>query len=443
MYKVLQGDVRKKLQELDAGSIQCVVTSPPYYNLRDYGTGEWIGGNLDCDHLSGLRFSDKTKLRDIEKDGFNEENAGKGTPYKEVCGKCGAKRKDEQIGLEKTPQEYVQSLVETFREVRRVLRDDGTVWLNLGDSYAQSGGSGSGEYQKNHTQFGKVINSGTAQNPRSAPPGLKPKDLIGIPWRVAFALQDDGWYLRSDIIWDKKNPMPESVTDRPTRAHEYIFLLSKNKNYYYDYDAIKEPQEKSSLIRALSNNHVDQRKDAGKIIYKISGESQEKYFNKYKDDILSGNPPLRNKRTVWNVAVQPYKGAHFAVFPANLILPCILAGSSHKACEICGSPWERVLERKDVERVKRTDNVNVKGLERCPPCPDNYQTTKTTGWQPTCSCDNKGEGRSVVLDPFAGSGTTLFVSEENNRDSVGIELNPEYIKLIDKRMSEIQHRLNF
>jgi len=217
-----------------------------------------------------------------------------------------------ELGLEKTPEEYVEKIVIVFREVRRVLKDDGTLWLNLGDSYS-GGGSG---MQNGKTLATPISTNGqwghikTSRNPKDI--GLKPKDLIGIPWLVAFALRKDGWYLRSDIIWSKPNPMPESVTDRPTKAHEYLFLMSKNTKYYYNADAIKE--------KANGNSHSKGKKLSPPI---ESAGIGHKDWHKYTPDIL----PFRNKRSVWTIATQPYPEAHFATFPEKLVLPCILAGS--------------------------------------------------------------------------------------------------------------------
>jgi len=332
---VYQGDVREVLARLPAESVQCVVTSPPYWGLRDYGTATWDGGDAECDHLGPPRMSGKTTLSHPELKSraqlLAEPSRNVPTPYAGTCGKCGARRIDSQLGLEATPQEYVASMVEVFREVRRVLRKDGTLWINLGDSYASAGGTGDTTSGFNERYFGGGSREGkqgqiNAQRPMRARGNLKPKDLVGIPWRVAFALQEDGWYLRSDIIWSKPNPMPESVTDRPTKAHEYLFLLTKGPTYYYDADAIRE----------------------------------------------TGNPAGRNKRTVWEIATQPYPEAHFATYPEALIEPCIKAGAPLGG---------------------------------------------------------------VVLDPFAGSGTTLAVSKRLGRHSVGVELNPAYIALIRKRVS--------
>ena len=262
-YKLIQGDCLEVLKTLDAGSVNMCVTSPPYYGLRSY---------LDDD----------------------------------------SEDKPLEIGLEQTPGEYVNKLVEVFREVKRTLRDDGTCWLNLGDSYNGSGKAGKNpEYQDRHTEFGKPSKHKERFGKPTNVAGLKPKDLIGIPWRVAFALQADGWWLRSDIIWAKPNPMPESVKDRPTKSHEYIFLLSKSAKYYYDHEAIKENSKYPDDDRKsrVNDNAKDFQRDGNKL-----AKGSKTY-------------PKRNKRTVWTVNTKPFKEAHFAVFPPKLITPCILAGS--------------------------------------------------------------------------------------------------------------------
>ena len=254
--KIYQGNCLDVLRTMPDQSVHCCVTSPPYFGLRDYG------------------------------------NAA-------------------QIGLEQTPAEYVARLVDVFREVRRVLRDDGTLWLNIGDSYAMST-KGAGGQGKQHTNAGSIHKSRAWR----IPPELKPKDLIGIPWRVAFALQADGWWLRQDIIWHKPNPMPESVRDRCTKAHEYIFLLTKSEQYYYDADVIREPH-----ARLWNETNGGNMADVG---HKKNGkiESRQTHPKGYP----LPNPLGRNRRSVWTVATKPYKGAHFATFPPALIEPCILAG---------------------------------------------------------------------------------------------------------------------
>jgi DNA modification methylase len=301
-----QGDCRAVLAGLEAGSVHTVVTSPPYWGLRDYGTASWEGGDAGCDHIGPPLASSSSSLA-----GYTSENVKlrtNGVPYRDRCGKCGAIRIDSQLGLEPTPEEYVANMVAVFREVRRVLRDDGTLWLNLGDSYAQ------GEVRhrnKESASSGLATSAGAwsqsvAQVGRKLDHGLKPKDLVGIPWRVAFALQADGWYLRSDIIWAKPNPMPESVTDRPTKSHEYLFLLAKSERYYFDADAVREDGAG--------------RMDLGKMTNPARLNQGGEWTHTEKSE--AG----RNIRSVWTIATQPYPGAHFATFPPKLVEPCILAG---------------------------------------------------------------------------------------------------------------------
>lgn len=357
---ILQGDVIETLRTLPDGFVHTCVTSPPYWGLRDYG----------------------------------------------VPG---------QIGLEPTPDEYIEKMVEVFREVRRVLRDDGTLWLNLGDSYASKPSGGIGRNAK-VTATKKAI-----QKSAGVPAGLKPKDLVGIPWRVAFALQADGWYLRRDIIWHKPNAMPESVKDRPTAAHEYIFLMSKAPRYYYDADAIREPYETTWIGRTPTKKlkkNAD-RNDAG-------------------SRCTTGNPLGRNKRTVWSIPTKPFKGAHFAVFPPDLIEPCILAGSPEKACPHCGAPWVRMTERGEPIKMAHSNKIHkAQGRHgKTSVFNTGYIVERiTTGWKPTCQCEgNDGSGRGIVLDPFFGSGTTGLVAEKHGRDWVGIELNQEYVEIAKKRL---------
>ena len=331
---VIFGDAIRGLQLLPDESIDTCITSPPYFNLRDYG-------------------------------------------------------KDGQIGLEATAEEYIEKLVAVFREVRRTLKPDGTLWVNIADSYC---GSAKGRL-KNGTAvkstFGK-INSGShgtweGNLKKTEANGCKPKDMIGIPWMLAFALRADGWYLRQDIIWHKPNPMPESVKDRCTKSHEYIFLLSKSPRYYFDGEAIAEPCSESSMARYSQN--IDEQKGSERVPGKRNGNMKAvlpRYGGKKKTETpeifcrtKSGRAydfrPFRNKRDVWTVSTKPFKGTHFATFPDTLITPCILAGSR--------------------------------------------------------------EG-GTVLDPFCGSGTTLMVANIHGRNGIGIELNEGYEQLIKGRIGE-------
>ena len=364
-----------------------------------------------------------------------------------------------QIGLEPTVSEYVAKMVQVFREVRRVLRDDGTCWLNLGDSYNSSPSN----QQSGSAHRPYHDNNGTERINRKVD-GLKPKDLIGIPWRVAFALQADGWYLRSDIIWHKPNPMPESVTDRPTKSHEYLFLLSKSERYYYDSEAIKEPSITDDMRRPYGSEGAWQmdgrpvehrpngqlRGKAGKNAFRGQGAERDGATgpaNRDGRDMQDvGVGTTRNKRSVWTVATKPYKEAHFATYPVELIQPCIMAGTSGQGCcPTCGAPWERVVERTAMEmkpgpsREARTENgrlrTQVNGTMVQPP------TSTTLGWRPSCSCPQHDPVLCTVLDPFNGSGTTGVAAIGLGRQYIGIELNPEYIKLAEQRLGNTQPAL--
>lgn len=301
MIDIHIGDCREVLKTLPEKSINCCVTSPPYFGLRDYGHAD-------------------------------------------------------QMGLEDTPEKYIAELVEVFREVKRVLRDDGTIWLNIGDSYNASSNNRTGQngFNDGRTNRDKRFSVGGVD-------GLKPKDLIGIPWMLAFALRADGWYLRQDIIWHKPNPMPESVKDRCTKAHEYIFLLSKSPKYYFDSEAIKEP---------VTSNKGNAKTFRGGVYVQGNTFDNSALIDRDSHGNTINESGMKNKRSVWTVSPYPYKEAHFATFPPELITPCILAG-----------------------------------------CPDS----------------------GTVLDPFGGSGTVGEVCRMNNRNAILIELNPEYRPLIEER----------
>jgi len=360
--KILQGDCIEQLKTLPEQSVNCCVTSPPYWGLRDYGTGTWVGGDATCSHKRDSKQSDKTQTGHRNLEGA----VGDGI-YKDVCKRCGAVRKDEQVGLELTPEQYTAKIVAVFREVHRVLRDDGTLWLNLGDSYASYRDGKATPDSSRNGDTGTLVDSGLAKNRMAstfAGSSVKHKDLVGIPWRVAFALQADGWYLRQDIIWHKPNPMPESVRDRCTKAHEYIFLMTKKANYYFDSKAMQEPCA------------TQEGRPSGIVRDRVYGyNSKQAALGRARGGQETPEPSTRNKRSVWSVNVKPYKEAHFAVYPSELIEPCILAG-----CPVGGT----------------------------------------------------------VLDPFGGSGTTAQVAVEHGRNAILCELNPEYIKLINKRIAEAQ-----
>lgn len=430
MKKIIIGDVLESLKSLPNESVQMCVTSPPYWGLRDYGTAKWDGGDPNCDHLyqTGGTRSRRVGGKKVANASLTPDSKTQPAfkQYSDICKKCGAKRIDDQIGLEKTPEEYVQHLVEIFREVRRVLRPDGVVWLNLGDSYAGGGRAGKDGIQK----WGGLEKD--REDIVYAPPtgklkGIKAKDLVGIPWMTAFALRADGWYLRSDVIWHKPNPMPESVTDRCTKSHEYIFLLTKSARYYYDAEAIKE--DGLTLRKRVRPNGIG---------------NQENKKQPMGFDNSCGASGSRNKRSVWDISTKPYHGAHFATFPPELPALCILAGTSEKgSCSKCGKPWVREIKKsrkatrpgKNSKFGTQESDVRCHGSETSGLLKRVLVVGETTGWKPTCNC-NADVVPCVVLDAFAGSGTTLSVAKILGRDYIGIELNPQYLPLMERRIQE-------
>ena len=441
-FSLLLGNCLDVLSTLPESSVQCCVTSPPYWGLRDYGTAKWEGGDAECDH-QGKPMRTKAQINANCSDGRDVKNATAKQFYKNICGKCGATRIDNQFGLEETPVAYVENMVAVFREVRRVLRDDGTLWLNLGDSYSGVAGSSINKERS------KTINFATLPKRKDLEGGLKHKDLAGIPWRVAFALQADGWWLRQDIILHKPNPMPESVTDRCTKAHEYIFLLTKSARYYYDNEAVKERgamvagDSAGSSQRDTQETHGLGGGNSGINLakQKLAAELQEKGYS------------TRNKRSVWTVTTKPFRGAHFATFPPDLIEPCILAGTSENGqCPKCGKSWKRIMEKIGVSTYEKMGGKNGgykkmreesmrRGETGVGDTRDSngnivwYEATpkKFVGWQPDCACGLYPIA-SVVLDPFSGAGTTGLVAVQHGRRYIGIELNPDYLEMSRKRI---------
>jgi DNA modification methylase len=341
-----------------------------------------------------------------------------------------------QLGLEPTPDEYVRQMVAVFREVRRVLRSDGSCWVNLGDSYAHSTSGGGGAVDvrtdgRNTTPGDKV--RGRTKGTNTMSDGLKPKDLIGIPWRVALALQADRWWLRSDIIWSKPNPMPESVTDRPTKSHEYLFLLAKSERYYFDAEALREKDSGVGRVRALQGTKIR----AGAMGRTPSGNE--------KSGVLWADTGYRNIRTVWSIPTESYPGLHYATYPRRLVEPCIKAGTSERGvCPECGAPWERIVEREEVKlRPKSTSNRGDNpSLNRfiCGNSSRGSMATKTAtlGWRPTCS--HGGDPvPATVFDPFVGSGTTLVVATNLGRHGIGLDLSRQYLVKNAKRRIERPH----
>jgi DNA modification methylase len=369
--KIIVGDVRTSLARIETGTIQTCITSPPYWGLRDYGN-------------------------------------------------------DGQIGLEQSPEEYVAQMVKVFREVKRVLRDDGTLWLNIGDSYSSFRDS-KVIPDSLRTGDGTKVDIANNRNPTILKAsGIKHKDLVGIPWMLAFALRADGWYLRQDIIWAKPNPMPESVSDRCTKSHEYLFLLTKSPKYYYDNEAIKEPT-------VTKDTHSRDRETTR--LNNTPGRTR-------MGGLVNNNYDTRNKRDVWSITTKPFKGAHFAVMPEALVEPCLLAGTSAGGhCVKCGTGYIRSFEKGEIEERKSRENrigvIPGRDTATRMQSVDMEAIPKTfTGWEKQCECGTDETRPALVLDPFTGSGTVGVVALNHGRDFVGTELNPKYAVIAENRISD-------
>jgi len=361
---ILHGHVLDVLKKIPSESVQMCVTSPPYWGLRNYETnGQIWDGDKNCEH----EWENKTVLL--------------GSYF---CNRCGAWKGE--LGLEPTPELYVKHIVDIFREIKRVLRHDGIIWVNIGDTYCGTGHKGKHKDPKN-------INGRNAQSVaiNNKIKGLKRKDLVGIPWMIAFALRADGWWLRQDIIWHRENCMPSPVIDRCNTSHEYVFLLSKSAKYYFDYYAIQEPcvssQKEINRQRKTDTKekqYASSAKHSGGIGYGVNG---------------------RRKRSVWNINTKPYKGSHFAVFPAEFVETCIKAGASNNCCKKCGTPYKRIISKESQSE-----------------------------WQQICKCDCNEIKSCTILDPFLGSGTTAMVAKKKGLKCIGIDLNDNYGKLQTERI---------
>ncbi len=417
-WTVIEGDSRVELAKLPEKSCHVCVTSPPYWSLRAYEGVEpsvWGGDKAYTCHR------------------HDWENPSQWNP----CQACGAWYG--LLGLEPQVDLYVEHIVECFRAVRRVLRDDGCLFLNCGDSYS-------------HTKSGPIGDKSTVKDAgrsqvhfrkgqQGLAPGFASKQLIGQPWKIAFALQADGWYLRSDIIWHKPNPLPESVTDRPTKAHEYVFLFAKQPKYFYDAEAVREKAK------------YGRREHSGRW---ISGQENRDGHRSGGGSVTGASPETgRNKRSVWTIPTEANPEAHFASFPRKLVVPCILAGTSEKGCcPECGAPWIRVLERdRKSTRPARDNKQDATGLAHRDHG-RHVTNVKTLGWKPGCGCrgscscidDEQGHDDDcyynevlppvpcTVLDPYLGSGTTLIVAKQLGRRGIGIEASPKYCEMARRRI---------
>jgi DNA modification methylase len=447
--RIVQGDVREVLPALAADSFDCIATSPPYYGLRDYGTAMWEGGDLACDHSQRSLVSPASTLRNDERKHTGPYEGEKSVfhkmPFRDVCGKCGARRIDAQIGLETTLDEYLETMVAVCRELRRVLKPSGVFFLNIGDSYCSTdkwGGGRNGNNGKHSIASDGSVPSWAVRAKKVAQHGLKPKDLMLVPERLGIALQADGWWVRSRIVWAKANPMPESCTDRPTSAHETIWMLTKSARYFWDAEAVKEGVSESPNA-AWWRRNFDERRLAKELSLKKSG--------------TYGGPPgkrdpnisSRNVRNVWTFASQPFPDAHFATFPPELAERCIKAGSSERGCcPACGKPWVRVLDdsnRKNSSPGGHALELLASGVDgmhknRKLGCQYtkwlNENPKKLMGWQPCCKCPAADPVPSRILDCFAGAGTTGLVADRLGRDCTLIDLNTHYAEMALNRIRD-------
>ena len=386
------GDALETLRELETDSVHMAATSPPFWALRDYS----------------------------------------------VAG---------QIGLEETPDEWAASLVEVFREVRRVLRKNGTCWIECGDSYAANSRTGTQDKRAD------LPDAWAGQTNSAVTHPTKPKDLVGAPWLLAFALRSDGWYLRQTIIWHKPNAMPESATDRPTTAHSYVFLLTREPHYYFDQDAIREPYgdaKAGQMFRGSDyKDHVHEPKGAAgpdgraataRPAHKDTHASHENHDSRDGGERWP-NPVGRNARSVWTIATQPYHGDHYATWPEALVTRMIKAGTSeHGVCGECGAPWEREVEQepssKPVYSKPRGYTIGGGSRDTITRLGDGVITT-TTGWAPTCECGTTDLVPATILDPFAGAGTTMLAARKLGRHAIGIDLNPDYCQQASQRLQQL------
>lgn len=387
--QIHQGNALDLARQLTPSSINCVVTSPAYFNLRSYPGGEVDWPQTSYPPMFGL-------------------------PPIAIAAQSVA------LGREKTIEAYIGHLTLIFRLLQPSLRDDGVLWINIGDS--KSGGRSG---NKNYTSVNGGYQSIRDDPAKSELPG---KNLCGIPWRLALALQADGWILRADVIWHKTNGAPESVGDRPTHAHEYLFLFSKSPHYWYDAEAIKTPIKPSSKIRLAQDIETQ------------AGSGRMNGGMKTNGPMKAVGGDKANRRSVWSLATAQYSGSHFAVMPEEMASLCLLAGCPEQVCDECGQPYERLIVSTGHENTRVPAHV---------PGGDPTETA-STGWRPmtqgtnifesACSCD-AGCRSGVSLDPFMGSGTVAKVAIQNNRDWIGFDLNPEYIELANKRLYSVQRVL--
>lgn len=435
---IIVGDALTELKKLPDESIDCVMTSPPYWSLRDYGTATWEGGKDSCDHLAPPKGGKKRSGLNQPKDGdgnLSGRNQNSTFQFTDKCGKCGAVRKDQQLGLEPDFRDYIKDLCDIFDEVKRVLKKTGTCWVNLGDTYSSTAQGTYGEAAKFPGQTEEQRNSPAGQARKNYRPftGLPPKTLVQIPSRFAIEMTDRGWILRNEIIWYKKNVMPSSVKDRFTVDFEKIFFFTKSPRYYFEQQFEKFETGDPTSISYRANGKSDSRvgKEGG--TYAIS-----------KDGMWNPDGAGRNKRTVWQINPQPFSEAHFAVFPPKLVETPVKAGCPEQICKKCGRAKEQILEvtpgvSKETPKTQAAHEarggtgipigtVGKSGSGRIDP------TVSHKGYT-DCGC-KAGFEPGVVLDPFFGSGTTGLVAEKLGRKWIGIELSEEYAAIARRRVAQ-------
>lgn len=447
------GDVRQKLDRIPCGVVQTIVTSPPYWNLRDYGTGQWEEGSKECDHSNGF------SRNDTSDNSKGIRLSGVGSPAKSyfrgTCGKCGAKRIDNQIGSEATPEEYVETMVGVFRKLHRILRHDGTVWLNLGDTYNTGGENRQGKDSRTLDKGVPAVREALHGNGRDTLKSVRKGSLLGIPWRVALALQEDGWLWRSAMPWVKRNAMPESCTDRPASSLEYFFQFSKSDNYFYDAESVRQ---------ALAGNSPPPSHYRGKVYVnqgllpsnsdRVGGASEKGYqatsrnfrnsdlwFQSIKEP--HGLVGIGEELVGLDVVSQSSGVHHFATFPPKLITPLILAGTSeYGCCANCRAPIVRVVKPDEATAqaqakardgqdwyARNHDNSDKRKDGRMGGNENKTVTSRynTVGWELQCNCDTDEVIPCTVFDPFMGSGTTAVTSLKLGRYCWGVELSESYL----------------
>lgn len=441
MWRLVEGDVRAGLAQLPNQRAHCIVTSPPYWGLRAYGTEPQVwDGDPDCLHeWGGIERGRRKDLLPADltsstsRTGVDERQNGAATNGGQFCWRCGAWRGE--LGLEPDLDLWVSHIVGIFRAVRRVLRDDGTLWLNIGDAYTGSGKGQMGDGSASDRRGAKQATSAgttTGGLPMGTAYNLPAKSLLMLPARLALALQADGWLLRSDIIWAKPAPMPESVSDRPTIAHEHIFLFAKQGHYFFDADAVRDPLE-SKPQRRLTPKRM------GKGEYRQNSE-----FLLPEPGVI-GNPFGRNIRNVWTIGPEPQSVEHYASYPTELARRCVAAGTSeHGCCAECGAPWRRLVadpvpvagrgsgnKARKLAGAAGNDRLSTHMGSSVP-----WQPTSraTIGWQPSCDCDAPTVP-ATVLDPFAGTATTGVAALHLGRSFIGLELKPAYVRMAERRLS--------